>query len=277
MMTRVSANVVQSCHCNPPDVSIWAWRTDWTLPDFPSSAVGYPDDASAIRHQQFDIKLPAGIEKNVAPVKLLALANGYINGTLSKSKFLQTVKLLQKPQAERRTDDLFKLGIPCHLMNWLMLDDWAIIGLMNGVIDIEDYDFISMWQRDLTDTRFWAKHFPRAVDKQGTVSHLPDIELEDWYQIGCFTPLMPWHRDMEPPTPGVSRHPVTLERIRKGFSVYSGRIHYLVCMTARRVENSRIGPLGRYRNEADVEEEYCRLFWNGKKPEERQFFPCNIV
>lgn len=276
-MTRVSANVVHFRPSDPPEVSLWAGRSDWTLPEFRSSAVGYPDNASAIRHRQFDIKLPAGIEKQVAPVKLLALANGYINGTLSKSRFLQTVKLLQKPETERRTDDLIKLGIPRHLMNWLMLDDWAIIGLMNGVIDIGDYDFLSISQRELKDFRFWAKHFPNAVNEQGVIPTLPDIELQDWYQVGCFTPVMPWDRDKLPRTPGVSYRPITLEWIRKGLPSYSGRLHYLVCVTARRVEHLPIGPLGDYRSEADAEQAYCRLFWDGKKPEESKFFPCNIV
>ncbi len=276
-MTRVSANVVHFSHSNSSEVSLWDGRSDWTLPEFPSSAVGYPDNASVIRHRQFDIKLPAGIEKRVAPVKLLALANGYINGTLSKSRFLQAVKLLQKPQLERRTDDLIKLGIPRHLMNWLMLDDWAIIGLMNGVIDIGDYDFLSIWQRELTDCRFWAKHFPHAVDEQGMISALPDIELQDWYQVGCFTPLMPWDIDRLPRTPSVSYRPITLEGIRKGGGPYSGWLHYLVCVTARRVEHLPIGPFGDYQNEANAEQEYCRLFWDGKKPEESKFFPCNIV
>lgn len=237
-------------------------------------ALGYHDAASVDRHRDFDIRLHAGIENKIAPAKLLALANGYIHGTLSKARFVQTVRLLEKPQKERRVEDIMRLGFPWHLRIHLMLGDWAIIGLMNGVIKRSDYDAIPYETMQLTGAEFWADRFPDCVDAQGNrLSPLPDLRAEDWAQIGSYNVRPLADRRSVP-----GRYPITLETVRIGGFGYSDSIHYLACIASARCQRAPLGPIGAYKDLESATQAFHELFWRGQTPQERSTFsPCVIV
>lgn len=240
-----------------------------------TAAGGSPDADAVSRYRNFDLTLAAGIEKKVEPVKLLELANGYINGRMSKSQFLRAVEVLQKPVHER-FGDMYALGIPRNRKIGLMAEDWAFIGLMNGVIDIKDFDLIDRIPFDLTNPVFWTKYFPRCVDEQGKVVHLPELQPHDWSHVGVFE--MPSQNQVEGRNSGRTYFPITLELIHKGFCGYDSRLHYLTCIVARRLDVNPAGPLGGYRNAGDATEAFHELFQHDKNSAERHgFFPCRIV
>jgi hypothetical protein len=167
--------------------------------------------------------------------QLLALANGYANGYLCQRRFDLVMKLLEKPEDHRTLEDLTHAGIrSTPRQYWFMRQAWAIIGLVNGVMDPKDFDGVDLFSPSLP-AAFWKRRFPGWDDDTPT----PGLLAEDWIQVGeevqeDGADFLARYKPQPP------RRPPTLDRIRN--LSYLDRFHYVACVASRRLFDMPLGP-----------------------------------
>lgn len=192
-----------------------------------------------------------GVDKDMVeriPVRMImALANAYLSGQCSRRQCRYALKLLAQPRPLRPgDDDLAQMGLSeaSRLIEGrrFLLDEWAVIGLMNGIIDVHDFAYIRPGV-GIAFPEFWARRFP-AMRKESPFALIP----QDLRYIGVYTPAA-----IDLMRVGLLRdRPVTLEGpcrtnvrdVAETLGVYTGRMHYLLGIVAARAAGRSPGPLG---------------------------------
>jgi hypothetical protein len=163
--------------------------------------------------------LNSGESPRDLPHQLLALANGHVNRYLGQERFERVLALLDRPLTDREPEELERIGIVSSCIQHCYLrQDWAIIGLVNGVMDIEDFAGVDLIDSSLPEA-FWARRFPESLGAEPLPAMLP----EDWIQVGLSAS----------PT-------ITLDRIRS--LSYVDSFHYVACVISRRMFGTPVGP-----------------------------------
>lgn len=209
----------------------------------------------------FRLELPGAVARalmkseagGVLPYHLIALANGYVNRYLDQERFDRVLALLRKPPVERSVQELQRVGITVsRFQQGYLSQDWTIIGLVSGVMDMEDFLGLDMISTSLP-MAFWSRRFPQAGN-----ARLPDILPEDWMQVGYACESADYAPESDYRRAKSTLPSVTLDRIRR--TSYFDRYHYVACVVSRRLFGTPVGPFTCSADAGSTLQTACNIF-----------------